>query len=115
VTASEDRIARVWEAETGALIAELQGHRGEVYSATFSSDGTRIVTTSGDKTARLWSVPRCQALIDAARRDLPHDLSAAERDRYFLEDRPLGTATRIYANLRSWFVFALPQVGERCF
>ena len=30
------------------------GHDGAVYSAAFSADGTRIITASGDKTARVW-------------------------------------------------------------
>ncbi|WP_173012835.1 AAA family ATPase [Niveispirillum sp. SYP-B3756] len=32
----------------------LVGHEGGVISASFSPDGTRIVTVSGDKTARVW-------------------------------------------------------------
>jgi TIR domain/WD domain, G-beta repeat len=35
-------------------IAELRGHDREVSSAAFSPDGTRIVTASADKTARIW-------------------------------------------------------------
>jgi hypothetical protein len=30
------------------------GHRGPVYSPAFSPDGSRIVTASGDQTARIW-------------------------------------------------------------
>jgi WD40 repeat protein len=41
-------------ADTGALIAELKGHAGSVNSAAFSPDGSRIVTASGDGTARVW-------------------------------------------------------------
>ncbi|MBK9187504.1 MAG: protein kinase [Phycisphaerales bacterium] len=37
-------------------LAELKGHTGEVRSAAFSPDGTRIVTTSTDGTARVWDV-----------------------------------------------------------
>ena len=54
VTASRDKTARVWRADTGALIAELKGHAGPVVSAAFSRDGTRIVTASQDETARVW-------------------------------------------------------------
>jgi eukaryotic-like serine/threonine-protein kinase len=32
----------------------LSGHRGGVESAAYSPDGTRIVTASGDSTARIW-------------------------------------------------------------
>ena len=35
-------------------IAVLKGHEDRVVSAAFSPDGTRVVTASGDKTARVW-------------------------------------------------------------
>jgi len=35
-------------------IAVLSGHDDSVYAATYSPDGMRIVTTSEDKTARVW-------------------------------------------------------------
>jgi WD40 repeat protein/energy-coupling factor transporter ATP-binding protein EcfA2/uncharacterized membrane-anchored protein YhcB (DUF1043 family) len=38
----------------GPLIAVLRGHDERVISATFSPDGSRIVTVSEDKTARIW-------------------------------------------------------------
>jgi WD40 repeat protein len=54
VTASEDKTARLWDAETGKAIAVLAGHDGSVAGAAFSPDGKCIVTASEDKTARLW-------------------------------------------------------------
>ena len=55
VTASVDKTARLWDAETGKPIGEpLKGHADSVSSAAFSPDGKRIVTASEDKTARLW-------------------------------------------------------------
>jgi WD40 repeat protein len=54
VTASRDETARVWDADTGALVAELRGHDGAVYSAEFSRDGSLVVTAGGDNTARVW-------------------------------------------------------------
>jgi WD40 repeat protein/serine/threonine protein kinase/TPR repeat protein len=54
VTASNDKTARIWDAETGREIALLSGHTDAVRSAAFSPDGRRIVTASADKTARIW-------------------------------------------------------------
>src|SRR6185437_5917780 len=43
VTASFDKTARVWEAETGQPVGEpLRGHTDRVVSASFSPDGKRI-------------------------------------------------------------------------
>jgi WD40 repeat protein len=44
----------VWDAATGAPVATCEGHQGAVKRAAFSPDGTRIVTASDDRTARVW-------------------------------------------------------------
>ena len=62
VTASWDKTARVWDAETGQMIMGLFGHVAPVLRAAFSPDGRRVVTASNDKTA-----PR------VGRRNRPHD------------------------------------------
>jgi WD40 repeat protein len=54
LTASEDKTARLWEAESGKLLATFKGHTDWVRSAVFSPDNRRVLTASGDKTARLW-------------------------------------------------------------
>jgi len=56
LTRSADNTVRLWEAESGELLATFQGHTGEVNSAVFNPDGRRVLTASGDKTARLWPV-----------------------------------------------------------
>src|SRR5436309_15414329 len=48
------RTARLWDAATGKALATLAGRGGWVYSAQFSPDGSRIVTASDDRTARVW-------------------------------------------------------------
>jgi hypothetical protein len=55
VSASSDKTARLWDAETGQPIGKpLRGHEDVGENAAFSPDGKRIVTASADKTARLW-------------------------------------------------------------
>ncbi len=46
------QIRRVLERNLAA--AELRGHEGPIRTAEWSLDGERIVTTSGDRTARVW-------------------------------------------------------------
>jgi WD40 repeat protein len=54
VTTAEGNTARVWDADTGKLLATLTGHTGPVNHASFSPDGNRVVTASQDATARVW-------------------------------------------------------------
>ena len=44
----------MWDAQTGAEVLTLKGHTGHVTSASFSPDGSRIVTGSWDNTAKVW-------------------------------------------------------------
>jgi len=58
LTASDDKTARVWDARTGATIAELKGHTQRLSSASFSPDGMRVLTTSGELGVGVWDSPR---------------------------------------------------------
>jgi WD40 repeat protein len=54
VTASKDRTARIWNVKTGDVLAMLRGHEQPVQSASFDPGGNRVVTTSADRTVRIW-------------------------------------------------------------
>jgi WD40 repeat protein len=56
ITASNDHTARIWEAKTGRLTAQLLGHGGEVRDVSVSSDGKYAATASADGTVRLWQL-----------------------------------------------------------
>jgi WD40 repeat protein len=47
---------------TGTELAVLRGHEREVYCAAYSPDGSRVVTTSYDKTARIWDAATAQEI-----------------------------------------------------
>jgi len=61
VTASSDKTARIWDAHSGQLLLTLQ-HENEVHSATYSYDGTRIITASY-KDTRIWDAHSGQLLF----------------------------------------------------
>jgi WD40 repeat protein len=52
-TASNDKTARIWDAQTGQELSRLQ-HQDWVRSVVISPDGTWLATASIDKTARIW-------------------------------------------------------------
>ncbi len=52
----------VWDATSGQPLHALLGYEDDVLSAAFSPDGSRIVTASGDHTARVWDVTSEQPL-----------------------------------------------------
>lgn len=50
----QDKTAKVWDATTGAELLTLKGHTDDVMSASFSPDGSRIVTGGQDNTVKVW-------------------------------------------------------------
>jgi eukaryotic-like serine/threonine-protein kinase len=61
-------IARVWSAEYGKRTVSLE-HAGTINTAEFSPDSKRVITTSRDRTARVWDVSSGEALSGPLRHD----------------------------------------------
>jgi len=61
-----DGLIDIWDAHTGALRHTLKGHLSAVNMTAFSSDSKTLVTTSQDRTARLWSIVTGQELASFA-------------------------------------------------
>jgi len=60
-SASNDETVRLWNAETGILLAVLRGHTGCVNGVAFSPDGAILASASSDGTIRLWRSPTGEA------------------------------------------------------
>src|SRR5690606_4863605 len=84
VTVSDDKKARVWDAATGVLVTTLEGHTDAIIDVEFSPDGRELVTGGFDGRARVWRVYTGTQLVDMARRTVPRELTAAERERFGL-------------------------------
>jgi eukaryotic-like serine/threonine-protein kinase len=53
--------AKLWDAATGALRCELKGHLARLVSASFTGDARSVVTTSEDRTWRVWDAATCES------------------------------------------------------
>lgn len=108
VTSSRDHTARLWDLD-GHLVKTLGGHSADVTHGVFSPDGQQILTT-GDRTARLWSVygsDRDLALVLRGHRE-PVKLVAFSPDGQLLAtasgDRLSEGAKSVDATVRLWDV-----------
>ncbi len=63
-SAGDSAIVRLWDPNTRALLAVLDGHDGQVTSVAFNADGTRLVSVGRDHVARVWDITPAARLVD---------------------------------------------------
>ncbi|MEO7924792.1 MAG: caspase family protein [Chitinophagaceae bacterium] len=51
----DDGTAKIWDAFTGLMLADLVGHTAKIYNARYTPAGNKIITTSGDNTVKIWT------------------------------------------------------------
>ncbi len=57
-TGGADRVVRLWEAKTGKMVRQFEGHRRTVTAVCFSPDGKRLGSASLDRTIRIWQLDK---------------------------------------------------------
>lgn len=70
-TGSDDRTARIVDADSGADRGPPLKHPARVFATAFHPDGTRLATACGDRMARIWSVADGRELRTLAGHDGP--------------------------------------------
>ncbi len=81
VTASGDKTAKVWDANTGQELMTLTGHQGGVLSAAYSADGKRITTAGRDGIVQIYTTD-IDELLQIAESRVTRQLTVEEKDKY---------------------------------
>ncbi len=56
LTGAQDNMVRLWDADTGNMLREFEGHEDWVWDIAFSPDGTQAVSGSLDGIVILWDI-----------------------------------------------------------
>jgi WD40 repeat protein len=67
VTSSIDETAKIWNVESGELLATVTGHVGNgerIAALEISPDGTQLATGAGDRSIKVWDLTTTETSID---------------------------------------------------
>jgi WD40 repeat protein len=62
-TAGADRTIRIFEVDSGKLLAQIEDHADWIFSVAFSPDGKRLASASRDKTAKVFDLEKQESLV----------------------------------------------------
>jgi WD40 repeat protein len=101
VVAPDDVVVLILDADTGRKLMHLDGHTGEVASASYSPDGQHIVTAGSDETVRVWSADTGEETL-LLRGHAPGDASLSalsatySADGHFIVSASADTTARVW-------------------
>jgi WD40 repeat protein len=86
---------RLWDVATASQRGYLRGHSGALARFAFSPDGTRLITASADRTARLWDLESGESRALAGHPDAVFEVA-------FSPDGRLAAAVSRDGTIRVW-------------
>jgi WD40 repeat protein len=104
---------RLYDFESGKLVALVNGHTGVIRALAFSADGNKLISGSSDKTAIIWDT-RLQSGVQVPEPKLLHRLEGHKADIFAVAFSPDGSraVTGSYdKDLRLWQVSDGSQIA----
>lgn len=107
----EDRLARMFDGNTGKTIVTFRGHDSDIVAARLSPDGAHVVTASTDGTARLWNASTGQTLsVLRGHSNYLQDARFTADGQRVLTASSDGTVRQFYATFDGLFKAALARL-----
>jgi WD40 repeat protein len=96
LTGCHDKKLRLFDLDTGEEKNVLTGHEDEVLSVAFASDGRRALSSSADKTVRLWDLDKFKEIRSWTLADLARRVVWSRDGKRFLTCGTVPMASSIY-------------------
>ena len=86
-TASRDKTIKIWDVNTGKLLADLKGHTGEINSLAYNATGDRILTLASlDSVAKLWDANTGQLVQNINNGSYIYDFAIFREDKIIIRN-----------------------------
>jgi WD40 repeat protein len=104
VSSTFKQSATMWRVDTGATVAEIVGHSGDVMSSSWSADGRFVATSSSDGKTRIWNAANAQVVGEVVGGGTPMWWTAFSPDGkwIFIAEGPDSAALHELPARRAW-------------
>jgi len=98
VAAGGHKTIRLWDANSGKEIHNLEGHGNIIHALAFSPDGVTLASGSGDKSIRLWNIETGETTRTFETRSFVHELEYAPTGKFLTACSRYATVERFDIN-----------------